>query len=260
MFCLSGSDVTLVGYGTQIQVLRDVVVMAEEKLNITCELIDLRTLLPYDLDTVAKVGVYVWCVIMKVLETACVSLRIAVSWCFLQEKKRIHHTAGSSCWFSQWLPLQADFVLPLIALKSVKVKCATCSLQMRIIAHLHSMSISHSSVYEWMAFRHSAKSWTQLKALWCHHQWRCESLTSPCDWVRGAIYSYSNNWWHCWPHRGSHNLPGVKAVWASLFWGGGPGWRGGWGGGLSRCKLPVEKNGQALIMLNQASWRLRASW
>jgi len=52
---LTGSDVTLVGWGTQVHVLRDVVQMAQDKLQVSCELIDLRTILPWDVDTVAKV-------------------------------------------------------------------------------------------------------------------------------------------------------------------------------------------------------------
>ena len=46
---------TLVGWGTQIHVLRDVVEMAQDKLQVSCELIDLRTILPWDINTVAKV-------------------------------------------------------------------------------------------------------------------------------------------------------------------------------------------------------------
>jgi len=52
---LTGSDVTLVGWGTEVHVLRDVVQMAQDKLQVSCELIDLRTILPWDVDTVAKV-------------------------------------------------------------------------------------------------------------------------------------------------------------------------------------------------------------
>ena len=46
---------TLVGYGAQIQVFREVRDMAKEKLDVSCEIIDLRTLLPWDVDTVAQV-------------------------------------------------------------------------------------------------------------------------------------------------------------------------------------------------------------
>ncbi|KAK6170186.1 hypothetical protein SNE40_018640 [Patella caerulea] len=51
---VEGSDMTLVGWGTQVHVLREVALMAQEKLNISCELIDLRTILPWDVDTIAK--------------------------------------------------------------------------------------------------------------------------------------------------------------------------------------------------------------
>lgn len=49
-----GTDVTLVGYGTQIQVLRQVCQMANDELKVRCELIDLRTILPWDVETIAK--------------------------------------------------------------------------------------------------------------------------------------------------------------------------------------------------------------
>jgi len=49
-----GTNVTVVGYGTQIQRLRHACAMAKSQLNVSCELIDLRTLLPWDVDTVAN--------------------------------------------------------------------------------------------------------------------------------------------------------------------------------------------------------------
>ncbi|XP_070305928.1 2-oxoisovalerate dehydrogenase subunit beta, mitochondrial isoform X1 [Odocoileus virginianus] len=49
-----GSDVTLVAWGTQVHVIREVAAMAQEKLGVSCEVIDLRTILPWDVDTVCK--------------------------------------------------------------------------------------------------------------------------------------------------------------------------------------------------------------
>ncbi|CAD5117090.1 unnamed protein product [Dimorphilus gyrociliatus] len=51
---VEGSDITLVGWGTQVHVLREVVKLAQEKLKVNCELIDLRTILPWDEETIAK--------------------------------------------------------------------------------------------------------------------------------------------------------------------------------------------------------------
>ncbi|CAF3458071.1 unnamed protein product [Rotaria sp. Silwood1] len=48
-----GSDVTLVSWGTQVHVLREVAQMAAKE-NISCELIDLRTILPWDVDTICQ--------------------------------------------------------------------------------------------------------------------------------------------------------------------------------------------------------------
>jgi len=45
-----GSDATMVGYGTMVHVA----LAAAEALGIDAEIIDLRTLVPYDIDTVVK--------------------------------------------------------------------------------------------------------------------------------------------------------------------------------------------------------------
>ena len=41
-FVCAGKDVTLVGWGTQIHVLREVAQMAQEKFGASCEVIDLK--------------------------------------------------------------------------------------------------------------------------------------------------------------------------------------------------------------------------
>ncbi|GAB4835102.1 hypothetical protein Ancab_000010 [Ancistrocladus abbreviatus] len=46
-----GKDITLVGWGAQLSVLNDACIEAEKE-GISCELIDLRTLIPWDKDTV----------------------------------------------------------------------------------------------------------------------------------------------------------------------------------------------------------------
>ena len=51
---MEGSDVTLVGYGTQIHVLKEVAEMAKEKLGTSCEVIDLQTISPWDAETVCN--------------------------------------------------------------------------------------------------------------------------------------------------------------------------------------------------------------
>jgi len=51
---VEGSDVTMVAWGTQLQVLRDVANMANEQFGVSCEIIDLRTILPWDEETIIK--------------------------------------------------------------------------------------------------------------------------------------------------------------------------------------------------------------
>lgn len=47
-----GTDITLIGWGGQMSVLQKACQYAEDELAISCELIDLRTILPWDVDTV----------------------------------------------------------------------------------------------------------------------------------------------------------------------------------------------------------------
>lgn len=54
-FVFTGSDVTMIGYGTQVHVLKEVAEMAADELGISCEVIDLQTILPWDEETVYQV-------------------------------------------------------------------------------------------------------------------------------------------------------------------------------------------------------------
>ena len=50
-----GRECAVVGWGTQIYVLENAIQMAEKRLpGISCELIDLRTIMPWDYQTVAE--------------------------------------------------------------------------------------------------------------------------------------------------------------------------------------------------------------
>lgn len=49
-----GTDVTVLGWGAQMHVLNRSVSMAEECLGVSCELIDLRTIAPWDVETVVQ--------------------------------------------------------------------------------------------------------------------------------------------------------------------------------------------------------------
>nr|SVE85565.1 EOG090X0840 [Daphnia pulicaria] len=51
---VEGDDITLVGWGTQVHVLREVCQLAKDQLNVSCELIDLVTILPWDKETIAQ--------------------------------------------------------------------------------------------------------------------------------------------------------------------------------------------------------------
>jgi len=54
--CRVGDAVTLVGWGTQVHVLLEVADLVQEKLNVSCEVIDLVSILPWDAELVCKVG------------------------------------------------------------------------------------------------------------------------------------------------------------------------------------------------------------
>ena len=47
-----GDDVTLIAWGTQVHVMREVAQLAQEKLGVSCEVIDLVSILPWDQETV----------------------------------------------------------------------------------------------------------------------------------------------------------------------------------------------------------------
>ncbi len=50
----NGNDVTLISYGAMLHIALAAAELAEEKHNISCEVIDLRTIYPYDLETIEK--------------------------------------------------------------------------------------------------------------------------------------------------------------------------------------------------------------
>ncbi len=51
---LSGSDVTLIAYGAMVQVVVETAERLHEDEGVSCEVIDLRTLVPYDVETVLE--------------------------------------------------------------------------------------------------------------------------------------------------------------------------------------------------------------
>lgn len=48
----TGDDVTLIGWGTQVHVLREVADLAQTELGVSCEVVDLASILPWDTETV----------------------------------------------------------------------------------------------------------------------------------------------------------------------------------------------------------------
>lgn len=51
-----GNDITLIGWGTQIHVLKEVATLAKQQLQLNCEVIDLLTIIPWDVETVCNVS------------------------------------------------------------------------------------------------------------------------------------------------------------------------------------------------------------
>jgi 2-oxoisovalerate dehydrogenase E1 component beta subunit len=52
-----GKDITVVGWGSQLYIIEKAVRMAQSQIpGLTVEVIDLRTILPWDVETVAKVS------------------------------------------------------------------------------------------------------------------------------------------------------------------------------------------------------------
>ncbi|XP_022901571.2 2-oxoisovalerate dehydrogenase subunit beta, mitochondrial [Onthophagus taurus] len=49
-----GDKITLIGWGTQVHVLLEVAQLAKEKFNISCEVIDLVSIVPWDRDTIIE--------------------------------------------------------------------------------------------------------------------------------------------------------------------------------------------------------------
>lgn len=50
-----GNAITLIGWGTQVHVLLEAADMAQKELGASCEVIDLRSILPWDTKTVCEV-------------------------------------------------------------------------------------------------------------------------------------------------------------------------------------------------------------
>jgi len=48
--------VTLIGWGTQVHVLKEVADMVKDQLKVQCEVIDLVTISPWDMETVCNVS------------------------------------------------------------------------------------------------------------------------------------------------------------------------------------------------------------
>ncbi|ORZ03426.1 Thiamin diphosphate-binding protein [Syncephalastrum racemosum] len=95
-----GKDVTVVGYGAQMYTLENAIQLAEKKMpGLSCELIDLRTILPWDVETVVesvnKTGRLV--IAHEAPKTAGVGAEVAstiMEHCFLRLESPIQRVCG----------------------------------------------------------------------------------------------------------------------------------------------------------------------
>lgn len=55
-FDCAGDAMTLIGWGTQVHILKEVADMVKEQLKVQCEVIDLVTVNPWDMETVCDVS------------------------------------------------------------------------------------------------------------------------------------------------------------------------------------------------------------
>lgn len=51
-----GTDITLIAWGPQLFVLEKAALRAQQEFGISCEIIDLRTIVPYDVETLEQVS------------------------------------------------------------------------------------------------------------------------------------------------------------------------------------------------------------
>jgi pyruvate/2-oxoglutarate/acetoin dehydrogenase E1 component len=71
----AGDAVTLIGWGTQVHILKEVADMVKEQLKVQCEVIDLVTINPWDMETVCNVSLNLWPSFVHEGKTVCITLR-----------------------------------------------------------------------------------------------------------------------------------------------------------------------------------------
>jgi len=99
-----GDDVTLVGWGTQVHVLQEVADAAQERLGVSCEVIDMVSISPWDKDTIFKsVSKTGRCIVAHEAPlTAGFGAEVAAAVqkeCFLSLEAPVERVAGVDCPF-----------------------------------------------------------------------------------------------------------------------------------------------------------------